>query len=101
MLKAGANDYLLKSSLARLGPAVERDLRDAEARYRQRRLEAALGVVAAAVTGPTGEAFLQSLVVQLARAVEADYVFIGELAGPEKTTVQTAAEFQRRSNAIS
>jgi PAS domain S-box-containing protein len=35
-IKAGAHDYLTKGSLARLAPAVERELRDAEAR-RQRK----------------------------------------------------------------
>lgn len=35
-MKAGAHDYLMKDKLARLGPAVERELREAEVR-RQRR----------------------------------------------------------------
>src|SRR5882672_1961730 len=29
-MKAGANDYVMKSNLARLGPAVQRELREAE-----------------------------------------------------------------------
>ncbi len=37
-MRAGAHDYLLKNNLARLVPAVERELR--EARERQKRLEA-------------------------------------------------------------
>ena len=41
-MKAGAHDYLLKGSLARLAPAVERELRDAEARRQRKRAEAAL-----------------------------------------------------------
>ncbi len=36
-MKAGAHDYLMKDDLARLAPAVERELRDAETR-RQKRL---------------------------------------------------------------
>jgi two-component system, NarL family, sensor histidine kinase UhpB len=36
-MKAGAHDYVMKDNLARLGPAVERELRDAEVR-RARRL---------------------------------------------------------------
>ena len=36
-MKAGAHDYVMKDNLARLGPAVQRELRDAEVR-RQRRL---------------------------------------------------------------
>ncbi len=36
-MKAGAHDYMMKDNLTRLGPAIERELRDAETR-RQRRL---------------------------------------------------------------
>jgi PAS domain S-box-containing protein len=39
-MKAGAHDYVMKDNLARLGPAVQRELRDAEVR-RQRRAAAA------------------------------------------------------------
>src|SRR3990172_9064844 len=38
-MKAGAHDYLFKGNLARLVPAVERELRDAEARRARRRAE--------------------------------------------------------------
>lgn len=41
-MKAGAHDYILKSSLARLAPAVERELRDAEVRRERKRAEEAL-----------------------------------------------------------
>jgi PAS domain S-box-containing protein len=42
MMKAGAHDYLLKDKLARLGPAVERELRDAKSRRDRKRAEEAL-----------------------------------------------------------
>src|SRR6202142_2977132 len=42
MMKSGAHDYLLKDKLARLGPAVERELRDAGSRRERRRAEEAL-----------------------------------------------------------
>ena len=42
MMKAGAHDYLLKDNLARLGPAVERELRDVGRRRERRRAEEAL-----------------------------------------------------------
>jgi PAS domain S-box-containing protein len=35
-MRAGAHDYVMKSSLQRLGPALERELREAEARRKQR-----------------------------------------------------------------
>ncbi len=38
-MKAGAHDYLFKGNLARLVPAVERELRDAEVRRARRRAE--------------------------------------------------------------
>jgi PAS domain S-box-containing protein len=41
-MKTGANDYLLKGNLARLAPAVDRELRDAEARRQHRRGEETL-----------------------------------------------------------
>jgi PAS domain S-box-containing protein/putative nucleotidyltransferase with HDIG domain len=41
-LKAGAHDFLLKSQLARLVPAVERELREAASRRERRQAEAAL-----------------------------------------------------------
>jgi PAS domain S-box-containing protein len=41
-LKRGATDYVLKDRLSRLGPAVERALREAEERRERRQAEAAL-----------------------------------------------------------
>ena len=38
-MKAGAHDYILKGNLARLAPAMERELRDAEVRRERRRAE--------------------------------------------------------------
>ncbi len=42
LMKAGAHDYLMKDRLARLAPAIEREIRDAEMRKQQREAEAAL-----------------------------------------------------------
>jgi len=39
MMKAGAHDYVMKSNLARLAPAAEREMRDAQARRELRRAE--------------------------------------------------------------
>jgi PAS domain S-box-containing protein len=41
-MKAGAHDYVMKDNLKRLGPAVQRELRDAEVRQARRRSEATL-----------------------------------------------------------
>ena len=40
-LKAGANDFVLKGHYARLGPAIERELREAESRRERKKIEAA------------------------------------------------------------
>src|SRR6266704_67696 len=41
-MKAGAHDYLMKDKLARLVPAVERELREADVRRARKRADAAL-----------------------------------------------------------
>ncbi|MDB4934849.1 MAG: Sensory box histidine kinase/response regulator [Labilithrix sp.] len=41
VMRAGANDYLLKASLTRLGPAVRREIRDGRARAERRRADRA------------------------------------------------------------
>jgi PAS domain S-box-containing protein len=38
-LKSGANDFLVKGKFARLGPAIERELREAESRGERKRVE--------------------------------------------------------------
>ena len=38
-MKAGAHDYVMKDNLARLAPAVERELRDAEVRHARKQVE--------------------------------------------------------------
>jgi two-component system sensor histidine kinase UhpB len=43
-MKAGAHDYVMKDNLARLGSAVERELREAEVRSQRRRTEETLKV---------------------------------------------------------
>jgi two-component system, OmpR family, phosphate regulon sensor histidine kinase PhoR len=41
-MKAGAHDYVMKQNLSRLGPAIERELREAEERKKRREAEIAL-----------------------------------------------------------
>lgn len=43
-MKAGAHDYVMKDKLARLGPAVERELREAEMRRQRHRIDETLKV---------------------------------------------------------
>jgi len=46
-MKAGAHDYVMKDNLARLGPAVQRELREAEEQRARRRMEQSLKVESA------------------------------------------------------
>src|SRR5512145_560280 len=41
-MKAGAHDYIFKGNLARLNPAIERELKEAGIRHRQREADRAL-----------------------------------------------------------
>lgn len=41
-MKTGASDYVMKDNLARLGPAIHRELREAEVRRQHRRAEATI-----------------------------------------------------------
>jgi signal transduction histidine kinase/FixJ family two-component response regulator len=43
-MKAGAHDYVMKDNLTRLGPAVDRELREAEVRRQRRRTEESVKV---------------------------------------------------------
>jgi PAS domain S-box-containing protein len=43
-MKAGAHDYVMKDNLARLGPAVERELREASVRQQRRKSEEQLKI---------------------------------------------------------
>jgi PAS domain S-box-containing protein len=43
-MRAGAQDYVMKGNLRRLGPAIRRELEDAQARKERRRVDAAIEV---------------------------------------------------------
>ncbi|MBN2082715.1 response regulator [bacterium] len=49
VMKAGAHDYIMKDKLARLVPAIERELREAETRRQRRAMESRLRLLVAAV----------------------------------------------------
>jgi two-component system, cell cycle sensor histidine kinase and response regulator CckA len=49
MMKAGANDYIMKGNLTRLAPALERELEAAQDRRRRKRAEGAMQFLAAIV----------------------------------------------------
>src|SRR5512143_253326 len=57
-MKAGARDYILKDNMARLAPAIERELAEAEERREGRRTREELDVVSALLKG--AQAILRS-----------------------------------------
>lgn len=72
-MKAGASDYIMKDSLARLAPAIERELREAEIRSQNRQAEATIRHLAFhdSLTGlPNRHQFEQRLGIALASAHE-------------------------------
>ena len=50
LMKAGANDYVMKKNLQRLAPAIERELGDAEIRRERKRAEEMLRIKERAIT---------------------------------------------------
>jgi two-component system, NarL family, sensor histidine kinase UhpB len=86
-MRAGANDYVMKGNLARLAPAVERELRDAEVRRQRRiadervtrrlRLEEAMSNVSRQLVSP-GDVNLNGILGIMGEAVMADRCYIFE-----------------------
>jgi signal transduction histidine kinase/DNA-binding response OmpR family regulator len=75
-MRAGARDYILKDNLARLGPAIRRELLEAGERQarrqgeeRQKTLESALQAIRDVTSGEWGVGFFRSLVGSLAKSL--------------------------------
>ncbi|MCB9495279.1 MAG: response regulator [Fibrobacteria bacterium] len=89
VMRAGASDYLLKGNLARLGPAVDRELRESAARRRQiktersrKRMEDALQAILVGTVSVIGVDFFRSLVRELAQSLGTKAAFVIEF--PQK-----------------
>jgi two-component system sensor histidine kinase UhpB len=75
-MKAGAHDYVMKDKLARLGPAVERELRDAASRRERRRSEGQLkaqhAITLILATAPSYDEAAPSIVQVLLESLNMD-----------------------------
>lgn len=97
-MRAGANDYLLKGNFARLGPAIDRELRDQESRLkrksaeeRQRKLEATIQSILVGTASAIGQDFFRSLVRELARSLGVKIALVGEVASSGGTHIKVIA----------
>ena len=85
MMKAGANDYLVKTNLSRLVPAIEREMEAAHARRARAHAESAAKYLAAIVESSDDAIYgvkLDGTVVSWNRAAERIYGFrAGEIIG--------------------
>jgi len=75
-MRAGASDYLIKGNLTRLGPAIDREVRETASRRRQKaaeqrqqQLESAIQSILLGTASVTGVDFFRSLVRELAQAL--------------------------------
>ncbi|MEI9976394.1 MAG: PAS domain S-box protein [Ignavibacteriota bacterium] len=84
MMKAGAHDYLMKDNLARLAPAVKREIRDARVRAERRKAEQALHTTLAAAE--ERERLLDAVI-----QAQADGVFVCDAQGRVIRTNPAAA----------
>ncbi len=87
-MRAGASDYLIKGNLTRLGPAIDREVREAasrkrqkDAEHRQQQLESAIQSILLGTASVTGVDFFRSLVRELAQALGMKVATIVELSG--------------------
>ena len=97
-MRAGATDYLLKGNLARLGPAIDRELREIAARRQQKEserrrqnLEVAIQSILVGTASAIGVDFFRSLVRELARALDVKVAAITEITSSNGTHAKVLA----------
>jgi PAS domain S-box-containing protein len=90
MLKAGANDYLMKGNLARLAPALDREILAARDRQRRQRAEDAMQFLAALVDSSAEAIFGKNL----------DGLVVSWNPGAERLFGYTPGEIISRSSAV-
>lgn len=78
-MKAGAHDYIMKDRLARLVPAIERELREAERRRNYKQAEVAIQTLVKSTVGTTGQDFFDNVVKSVCEWLGSDCAFIGKI----------------------
>jgi len=78
-MKAGAHDYIIKDRLARLVPAIERELREAKRRQDLKQVEAAIQTLVKSTVGTTGQYFFDNVVKNICEWLGIECVFIGQI----------------------
>ncbi len=78
-MKAGVHDYIMKDRLARLVPAIERELREAKKRREHKQAENAIRTLVKSIVGVTGQDFFDSIVSNMCEWLGSDYAFIGKI----------------------
>jgi PAS domain S-box-containing protein len=77
MMRQGANDYLMKDNLMRLGTVMRNELADAVAKRERKLLDKALYEISTAVLHTGIDDFLNTILLQLANSLQADRGIIG------------------------
>jgi sigma-B regulation protein RsbU (phosphoserine phosphatase) len=90
MMKAGANDYVMKSNLSRLAPALDRELLAARERRRRQRAEGSLQFLAAIVESSEDAIYGKNL----------DSLIVSWNPAAERLFGYSAEEIVGRSNAL-
>lgn len=78
-MKTGAHDYIIKDRLARLVPAIERELREAKRRQDLKQVEAAIQTLVKSTVGTTGQYFFDNVVKNICEWLGIECVFIGQI----------------------
>jgi PAS domain S-box-containing protein len=95
VMKAGANDYLMKSNLTKLAPVVKREIEEAGIRKERRMLKKAINDISNRVSRTFGKEYLTEITNQLAATLNADYAFIGLVNKYEPLKIDTLTFSER------
>ena len=81
MMKAGVHDYLTKGNLARLLPAIKREIEQAQHRRERKKIEETLYFFAQRGWAESGRDFFEALAEYLGKSLSVDFVFIDRVYG--------------------